>query len=107
MRSAILEKGEDYYTYLKLFISKNDELVEKFRAGFPLAEDLSAKNKRQNSEVAHVEELLIKELRKRNLELNEENLHKKYQIWSLLYVYRKKKVQDEDILKYIDIMFHK
>ncbi|MCY6372656.1 DUF2691 family protein [Clostridium ganghwense] len=51
---------------LTLFISKDDDLVHKFRCGFPLSKDLSAQNTRDNSEIEHIEELLIRELVKRN-----------------------------------------
>lgn len=76
MRSAILEKGEQYYTNmvnvfnsidnvgiqhplaeveivawdssLTLLISKDDNLVQRFRDYFPLSEDLSALNTMNN-----------------------------------------------------------
>lgn len=87
---------------LTLFISKNDDLVSKFRANFRLSEDLSAQNTRDNSEIAHIEQLLIKELTKRNIDINEKTLHHKYFIWNKLYSERKFLVKDEDILHYIN-----
>jgi hypothetical protein len=36
---------------LTLFISKRDDLMNRFRTYFPLSEDLSAQNKRDNSEI--------------------------------------------------------
>lgn len=84
-----------------MFISKDDKLVDKFRSSFPLAEDLSAKNTRDNSEIEHIEELLISELTKRNIDVNEKILHQKYPIWRELYRERKILVKDEDILKCI------
>jgi hypothetical protein len=89
---------------LTLFISKDDELVEKFRRGFPLSEDLSARNTRNNSEIAHIEELLKKELVKRNIDANENILHKKYLIWNKLYSTREKVIKDGNILQLINEM---
>ena len=84
-----------------MFISKDDKLVDKFRSSFPLSEDLSAKNTRDNSEIAYIEELLISELTKRNIDINEKILHEKYSIWRELYRERKILVKDEDVLKCI------
>jgi hypothetical protein len=89
---------------LTLFISKDDELVEKFRRGFPLSEDLSSRNTRDNSEIAHIEELLKKELVKRNIDVNENILHKKYIIWNKLYLTREKVIKDENIFQCINEM---
>lgn len=86
---------------LTMFISKDDILVDKFRASFPLSEDLSAKNTRENFEIAHIEELLIRELTKGNIDVNEKILHEKYSIWRELYMGRKILLKDEDILKCI------
>lgn len=83
---------------LTLFISKKDRLVQKFRQGFPLSEDLSARNTRENSEIAHIQELLTRELVKRNIDINEKTLHHKYPIWRKLYSNRNNLVSDEDIL---------
>lgn len=91
---------------LTLFISKNDEIVDRFRCYFPLSEDLQAQNTRYNSEIAHIEQILIKELTRRNTIINEENLHKKYLIWNKLYSKRKKIIKDKDILQFIDSMLN-
>lgn len=80
---------------------KDDKLVDKFRFSFPLSEDLSAKNTRDNSEIAYIEELLISELTKRNIDINEKILYEKYSIWRELYRERKILVKDEDVLKCI------
>jgi len=90
---------------LTLFISKIDELVDNFRKSFPLSEDLLEQNLKINSEIVHVEELLIKELVKRNIDINSEILHKKYLIWNHLYLDREKLVKDEDILNSIERIF--
>lgn len=90
---------------LTLFISKIDKLVDNFRQSFPLSEDLSARNLRENSEIAHIEKLLIKELVKRNIHINKEILHKKYLIWNHLYLDREKLVKDEEILNSIEKIF--
>lgn len=87
---------------LTLFISKEDNLVNKFIESFSLSEDLSAKNTIENSEVAHIEELLIMELINRNIEINEKILHKKYSIWNKLYSGKRVVVKDKDILNYIN-----
>lgn len=87
---------------MTLLISTYDELVEKFRSSFPLSEDLSARNTRDNSEIAHVEELLISELVKRNVSISEKILHQKYSIWRELYLKRNLSVKDEDILQCIN-----
>ncbi len=55
---------------LTLFISKKDSLVQKFRQHFPLSEDLSARNTRDNSEIAHIQELLVCELVKRSIHID-------------------------------------
>jgi len=86
---------------LTMFISKDEDLVQKFRHTFPLSEDLSVQNTRHNSEIAHIEKLLIRELDKRNLSASEEMLNKKYLIWNRLYSKRKRVITDKDILKYI------
>jgi hypothetical protein len=86
---------------LTLFISKNDKLTDLFMKSFPLAEDLSVKNSRDNSEIAHIEELMIQELAKRKIEVNEKILDKKYLIWKELYSKRKTFVKDEQILRCI------
>lgn len=89
---------------LTLLISKNYDLVDRFRGYFPLSEDLSAQNTRDNSEIAHIERLLIEELEKRNIAIDEEKIHKKYLIWNKLYLKREKVIKDEDILQFIDGM---
>lgn len=86
---------------LTLLISKDDTLIDKFRASFPLSEDLLAKNTREHSEIAHIEELLIRELTKGNIDINEKILHQKSYIWRELYGGRKILVKDEDILECI------
>lgn len=91
---------------LTLFISKVDGLIDKFRSSFPLSEDLSVQNTRNNSEIAHIEELLIKELVKRNIEINEITLHKKYSIWNKLYSNKNVLVKDEDIFLCINRMLN-
>ncbi|MFX0547836.1 hypothetical protein ACOAKC_00740 [Hathewaya histolytica] len=83
---------------LTLFISKHDDLVDKFRVSFPLSEDLAAQNTRDNSEINYIEKLLIEELGRRNIELNEKTLHQKYFIWNKLYSERKSLVKDQDII---------
>jgi hypothetical protein len=85
-----------------LFISKDDSLVQKFRHSFPLSQDLSVKNTRDNSELAFIEELLKKELLRKNLGENEKILHQKYTIWHKLYSDKKNEVKDVDILRVID-----
>lgn len=86
---------------LTLFISKDDKLVDKFRHGFPLSEDLSAQNTRGNSEITHIQELLLEELHNKGIELSNEILNQKFFIWNKLYSERNKSVNDEDILSYI------
>ena len=83
---------------LTLFISKVEKLVRKFRCSFPLSDDLSARNTKENFEIAHIEELLIKELVKRNIDINEITLHHKYLIWNKLYSKKNTLVKNEDIL---------
>lgn len=91
-----------------LFLSKHDELVKKFRCYFPLSEDLSARNIKQNAEIANIQELLIKVLVKRNLDVNEETLYKKYLIWRNLYSKdTTNKVKEKDIIKCIKEMLNK
>lgn len=90
-----------------LFISKNDDLVDRFRRCFPLSEDLSAQNTRNNSEIAHVEELMLREFERRNIPIDEEKLHQKYAVWNDLYSDRLVSVKDEDILHQIDDMLSK
>lgn len=86
---------------LTLFISQDDELVHRFRHSFPLSEDLAAQNKRNNSQIAHIEELLISNLEKRNIAINERILHQKYLIWSKLYFGKNMVIKDEDVLNCI------
>ena len=86
---------------LTLLISKDDDLVEKFSNSFPLATNLSEQNTRNNSQIAHIQELMIQEPFKRNIEINDETLHKKYLIWNKLYSKRKKLVKDTEILRCI------
>lgn len=83
---------------LTLFICEDDNLVRKFRDSFPLSEDLSEQNTRNNYEIAHIEKLLISELTKRDIDINEKTLYKKYSIWNKLYYKRKNVVKDEDII---------
>jgi len=90
---------------LTLFISKIDELVDNFRQSFPLSEDLLERNLKISSEIECIEKLLIKELVKRNIDINKEILHKKYLIWNHLYLDREKLVKDEDILNSIERIF--
>jgi hypothetical protein len=85
-----------------LFISKKDDLVDKFRHYFPLSEDLSAQNTRDNSEIAYIEKLLKNELVRRSIEISKEILHKKYSVWNHLYSDRKNKVSNEDIVNCIN-----
>jgi len=89
---------------ITLFISKDDELVSNFRCSFPLSEDLSVRNTKENFEIANIEKLLKLELTKRNIEINEKTLHQKYLIWNKLYSDSKVDVKDKDILKYINRM---
>jgi hypothetical protein len=93
---------------MTLFISKNDDLVNKFRCYFPSSEDLSEQNTRYNSEIAHIEQLLIMELEKRNCAISKEILHQKYSIWRVIYTKRKREklVKDEDILHCINKMLN-
>ena len=93
---------------MTLFISRNDDLVNKFRCYFPLSDDLSARNTRYNSEIAHIEQLLIMELKKRNSVISKEILHQKYLIWRVTYTERKREklVKDEDILHCINKIFN-
>ena len=86
---------------LTLFISKDDSLFNKFRKGFPLSEDLSAQNLRNNSEIGHIQELMIQELTSRDIDINDEILHQKYFIWNNLYSERKNLIEDSEILRYI------
>jgi hypothetical protein len=86
---------------LTLFISKDDSLFNKFRKGFPLSEDLSAQNLRDNSEIVHIQELMIQELTKRDIDINDEILYQKYFIWNKLYSERKNLIEDSEILYYI------
>jgi hypothetical protein len=86
---------------LTLFISKKDSLVQSVRKGYPLAEDLSERNTKQNSEIDHIQELLIKEFSIKNIEINEKSLHVKYSIWRELYLDQKKIISDTDIIKCI------
>jgi hypothetical protein len=86
---------------LTLFISKDDSLFNKFRKGFPLSEDLSAQNLRDNSEIVHMQELMIQELTKRDIDINDEILYQKYFIWNKLYSERKNLIEDSEILYYI------
>jgi hypothetical protein len=68
----------------------------------PLAEDLAEQNTRDNAEIAHIQELLTNELSKRNIEINEKTMHKKYLVWNILYSKRNKIVHDNDIIKCIE-----
>jgi hypothetical protein len=86
---------------LTLLISKDDDLVDKFSHSFPLSTNLSEQNTRNNSQIAHIEELMIQELFKRNIEINDETLHHKYLIWNKLSSKRKKLVKDTEILRCI------
>lgn len=86
---------------LTMFISKNDDLVNKYKCYFPLSEDLSAQNKKQNYEIAHIEQLIIKELEERDIVMDEGILHQKYLIWRMLYLDRNKLVNDEEIFSCI------
>lgn len=63
---------------LTIFMSQNDDLVDKFMQYFPFSQNLSTKNTRDNAEIAYIENLLIKYLNERNITINEENIHKKY-----------------------------
>lgn len=87
--------------YCTLVISKYDEPIDLFRQAFPLSQDLQARNRRENAEIAHIEQLLIQELTKRNLPINEKTLYTKYDIWRALYCNRKHKVTDENIFRCI------
>lgn len=86
---------------LTLFISKDYSLFNKFRKGFPLSEDLSAQNLRNNSEIDHIQELMIRELTKIDIDINDEILHHKYFIWNKLYSERKNLVEDAELILYI------
>lgn len=86
---------------LTLFISKDDSLFNKFRKGFPLSEDLAAQNLRDNSKIGHIQELMIQELTKRDIDINDEILQQKYFIWNKLYSERKNLIEDSEILLYI------
>ena len=86
---------------LTLFISKDDELADKFLQAFPLSEDLSAKNTRENRQVAHIEELLLIEAEKRKLPIDERLLRNKYEIWHVLYYRNERTIEDAEILKSI------
>ncbi len=86
---------------LTLFISKHDELADKFLHALPLSEDLSAQNIRQNRQVAHIEELLLTEAKRRKLLLDEKLLRKKYEIWHGLYYRNERTIEDAEILKSI------
>lgn len=83
---------------LTLFISKEENLVQQFRDSFPLSEDLSERNTRENFEIAHIQELLKAELVKRGIDVNEEALRPKYLIWRKLYLDTNRLVKDEEIL---------
>lgn len=50
---------------------------------------------------ANIEELLIKELVKRNIDINAKTIHRKYLIWNKRYSEKNHLVDDEDILHYI------
>lgn len=80
-----------------LFISKVDNLVHKFRSSFPLSDDLSARNTKNNYEIAHIDELLTKEFIKKNIDINKITLHQKYLIRNKLYSKGDILVKDEDI----------
>lgn len=86
---------------LMLFISKNDNLVDKFVDGFPLSRCLSKENTSHNSEIAHIHELMIQELLKKNIDINDEILHHKYLIWNKLYSKGNRLVKDTEILRCI------
>ena len=88
-----------------LFISKDDNLVEGFMNAFPLSKDLSALNIKQNAEVNHIQELLVKVLTDCKLPVDDDSLHKKYLIWNKLYHNRDVAVADEDILELIYNVF--
>lgn len=90
-----------------LFMSKDEKLVDLFRRGFPLSEDLEDQNRRDNSEIFHVQELLKKELIKRGIKVNDKTLHLKYSIWNMLYSKRDKTVEDGDILNCINKLLNK
>lgn len=89
---------------LTLFISKDDILVHKFRIFFPFAEDLSAQNTQNNSEISHIQELLKKELVSRNIDINERTINLKYPIWRKLYLYRTLQVRVSDIYNALGIL---
>jgi hypothetical protein len=89
---------------LTLLISEYDDLVQKFMHNLPLAKDLSAENTRDNTEIANIEELLLNELDKRNIDVNENILHKRYIIWNKLFTKRETVIKDEDVLKLINEM---
>lgn len=64
-------------------------------------EDLSVQNTRHNSQIAHIQELLIIELIRRNMEVSEKTLHIKYTVWRNLYANDILYVSDGDISKCI------
>lgn len=84
-----------------IVISKHDEQIDRFRQAFPLSQDLQARNRRENTEIAHIEQLLIQELTARNLPINEMTLHVKYGIWHNLYLDKNHKITDENIFRCI------
>ncbi len=87
---------------LTIIISKDDNIVEKFMNYFPLSEDLSKQNTKNNSEIALIEKLLIYQLINNNININDEILNKKYFIWNKLYSNRNFSVKEEDILQCIN-----
>lgn len=84
-----------------LVISKHDDIIERFRRSFPLSEDLQAKNKRENSEVERIKQLLIQELTIHSIPISEKILFKKYDIWRELFYNRGHQVTDNDIVRCI------
>lgn len=86
---------------LTMFISRDNELVQRYMNSFPLAKDLSAQNAKQNTEIAYIEELLTNELNKRNIRICQDLLFKKYTIWNKLYYKKDNTVEDKDIIQCI------